>query len=616
LLDTYDNIEFDAIEYLATSGGLGTPESDARMTYYGSNGLPHTLFNGGNLMVGGGTNLIDGSVFGAVVNKMLPDATPLKMSISSFSFDGASAGVTLDLELEGDLPNVANKKLRVAILEDDLIYSGTHYHNVLRKMLPDQSLSISSDGETQQISINFTADASWVVENTRLVAFVQDDTSKEIIQSCNSRPIPDYSSRFYVLGERIQVENGVVEFEECALFNTGNLADTYDISLDTSELPAQWSASFSYEGSDYTSLSIALDPETRAKFHVTIDAATIAGGQVTLVFHSQSGVAADRRITFQVISPDVKVLLVDDDGGQNYDSLYFEPALETTGKSHATWNRSSSGVSAEALANFDAVVWQCGWDFPTVDADDRAAISAYLDGGGNLFITGQDIGWELDDAGGASLDWYHDYLHANYIADDTNMLSLTGVTDDPITDGLSFSIAGGDGAGNQDYPSDIDPRDASASVVLTYDANRNGGIKVDTGVYKVVYLSFGYEGISNAGDRADLMQGIINWFLPGAVAVGDNLPGSMALLGNVPNPFNPMTEISFSLASEQTVKLGVYDIKGHLVRELNPGNLTAGQHSVTWDGADHAGRSLPSGTYFCRILGEGKSDAVKMMLVR
>jgi len=616
MLDSYDSIEFDTIEYLATSGGLGCPDSDARITYYGNNGLPHTLFNGGNMMVGGSTDMIDGSVFHPVVQSMLDDATPLKMSISSFSFDGQGAHVTVELELEGDLPNSATTKLRVAILEDDLTYSSTRYDNVLRDMLPDQALTINASGETQQISISFTANPAWEVANLRLLAFVQDDSNREVVQSCNTRPTPEYSSRYYVLGERIQIDNGIVVFGESALFNTGTMADTYDISLETSELPELWTASFSHGGSDYTSLSLPLDPDDRALFNVTIDAATVAGGEVTLVFHSQSGQAADRRISYKVISPDVKILLVDDDGGQDYESLYFEPALDTTGKSHATWNRSAAGLTSSVLANFPVVVWQCGWDFPTVDADDRAALAAYLDGGGNLFITGQDIGWELDDEGGAARIWYNNYLHADYIADDTNMLSLQGVAGDPITDGLSLSISGGDGAGNQQYPSDIDPRDGDSSVILTYDASRNGGIKADTGDYKVVYLAFGYEAISNAADRAALMQGIVEWFIPGASPVEDQLPLAMKLHGNVPNPFNPMTEISFSLASEQNVKLGVYDIKGHLVRELNPGTLTAGQHSVFWDGVDGAGRGLPSGTYFCRILGSQDAGSVKMMLVR
>ena len=119
------------------------------------------------------------------------------------------------------------------------------------------------------------------------------------------------------LGKRIVIDNGPVVFGESGLFNTGALTDTYDISLDTSGLPEGWNASFSHNGSVQTDLTLTLIPDERALFNVTIDAATAAEGEVVLVFHSQSGQATDRRIVYKVISPDVKILLVDDDGGQD-----------------------------------------------------------------------------------------------------------------------------------------------------------------------------------------------------------------------------------------------------------------------------------------------------------
>ena len=106
------------------------------------------------------------------------------------------------------------------------------------------------------------------------------------------------------------------------------------------------------------------------------------------------------------------------------------------------------------------MVWQCGVSYPTLDEDDRDALSGYLDGGGKLFLTGQDIGWDVHENGAEAIDWYEGYLHADYINDDTNLLTLSGVAGDPITYDLTLQISGGDGADNQEYPSDIDPIDA------------------------------------------------------------------------------------------------------------------------------------------------------------
>jgi hypothetical protein len=112
------------------------------------------------------------------------------------------------------------------------------------------------------------------------------------------------------------------------------------------------------------------------------------------------------------------------------------------------------------------------------------------------------------------------------------------------------------------------------------------------------------------------MQNIINWLVPGESAVGDGLPVPLALHGNVPNPFNPLTHIKFSVGDPARVKLGVYDVKGRLVRTLSDGLRGSGEHDVVWDGLDGAGRSLPSGTYFGRVEVGEQTESVKMMLVR
>ena len=64
----------------------------------------------------------------------------------------------------------------------------------------------------------------------------------------------------------------------------------------------------------------------------------------------------------------------------------------------------------------------------------------------------------------------------------------------------------------------------------------------------------------------------------------------------VPNPFNPITRIPYSLASDGRVRLSVYDSAGRLVERLIEGERPAGHHSARWDA-----RGRPSGVYFCRL---------------
>ncbi len=80
--------------------------------------------------------------------------------------------------------------------------------------------------------------------------------------------------------------------------------------------------------------------------------------------------------------------------------------------------------------------------------------------------------------------------------------------------------------------------------------------------------------------------------------------GAARLLPNVPNPFNPSTELRFELDMAGSVELNVYDARGHLVRSLVAGNFAAGSHGVIWDGTDRAGRQVASGVYQVRLVTE------------
>ncbi len=83
-----------------------------------------------------------------------------------------------------------------------------------------------------------------------------------------------------------------------------------------------------------------------------------------------------------------------------------------------------------------------------------------------------------------------------------------------------------------------------------------------------------------------------------------------------PNPFNPRVEIALALAQPAHVSLTVIDLAGRLLRELQVGDLPAGDHAFTWDGTDRAGRGLASGTYFYRVVAESESRVGKLVLVR
>ena len=81
------------------------------------------------------------------------------------------------------------------------------------------------------------------------------------------------------------------------------------------------------------------------------------------------------------------------------------------------------------------------------------------------------------------------------------------------------------------------------------------------------------------------------------------LPGSFALSGAFPNPFNGVTTIQFfgDPAKLAVTTIGIYNILGQLVTELGVGETgVSGEGSIQWDGRDSNGFSVSSGVYFAR----------------
>jgi hypothetical protein len=187
-------------------------------------------------------------------------------------------------------------------------------------------------------------------------------------------------------------------------------------------------------------------------------------------------------------------------------------------------------VTANLLQNYEAVVYHFspyeffsdisyqGHFYPISTSDfnlnERNEIAGYLNGNGNLFISGQAIGWALWSYDPDSW-WYNNYLHADWYTEDTGIHALSG-DPGPIGNGISFNLYTGTGAPytGQQRPDGMRFRApwATNSFVYTGGDFYTGMLKADTGDYKVVYSAFPFEAIDDQGDRNEIMDRIMNWF--------------------------------------------------------------------------------------------------------
>ena len=81
-----------------------------------------------------------------------------------------------------------------------------------------------------------------------------------------------------------------------------------------------------------------------------------------------------------------------------------------------------------------------------------------------------------------------------------------------------------------------------------------------------------------------------------------------------PNPFNPLSRITVSMASRGQARLSVYDVRGRLVRSLVSRVLSEGSHPFTWDARDASGRRVPAGLYVYRLEAGARVFSLKTIL--
>jgi len=94
---------------------------------------------------------------------------------------------------------------------------------------------------------------------------------------------------------------------------------------------------------------------------------------------------------------------------------------------------------------------------------------------------------------------------------------------------------------------------------------------------------------------------------------------SVRLIGNLPNPFESRTLISYEVrrgSGSSRISLFVYDANGRLVRTLVGGVPIPGIHAILWDGLDTEGDESPSGTYYYRLGGAEQAASGRMVLIR
>ena len=142
---------------------------------------PLVIFDGGRFVVGATTVNATKANYRTEIEHRRAVMSPVSLSLDGDISGGrGSVAVTVDVhDALGSGPNV----LRIVVIEDGIVAGSDHFDFVARDILNEEPLAVSAAGESVVVLRDFTVDAEWNVENMDVIAFVQDDSTLEIIQA-------------------------------------------------------------------------------------------------------------------------------------------------------------------------------------------------------------------------------------------------------------------------------------------------------------------------------------------------------------------------------------------------------------------------------------------------
>jgi hypothetical protein len=608
------------------------------MQYYVANtSTPQGCVDGGNWMLG--SNQISVTNLTNYANNRLAIPSPYEIKVAG---DLSNNSVTVQVKTISTPPTGTNS-LRVAVIEKEYDWPSapgsngqTHFEGCLLDMLPNpQGTPITiAVGDSQTFTFNYNVTQvnfhppSSLETLLAVVAFVQNDVTKEVQQTkFVEMGIPNGATKGGAL-----IQNNDTAILRGFAFNNSNSPIDIDLGIN-GNIPSGWNVSAQTE----TGTLIPINSGTQ---NLTLQSSDTLYYDITVAPQGNSGgiiLVADMSLTsnpnlssstnFSVATNDVDLLVVDDDGGNPYES-YIIQELNKTSVNYGVLSINSA---------IGTIIWNCALAEPTLDEQDRMTLSDFLDNGGLLYLNGVDIAYELADPASpyyttSSLDFFTNYLHSAYVMRSPTFLHATGIPNDPISGGISnIYLTGGTGAGTvtaEKKPNEINAADPDAApcFALLGAASRYCGVRAvhntGSGSGGVVFTTFGFETIADSTKRDILAHNILQW-LDQITGIENGEPLTTAdrfeLKANYPNPFNPGTTISYLLpiiSGDQNVSLVIFNQLGQKVRTLMNEIQGPGRHQISWNGLDDNGFHVASGVYFYQLKYGDYTATRKMLLVR
>ncbi len=323
----------------------------------------------------------------------------------------------------------------------------------------------------------------------------------------------------------------------------------------------------------------------------------------------------------------------------DFNTSYFIPMFVSDSLNIASAEDGAVGRGEISPNDYDVVAWfvgDGGGPNKSFTTEQQLVIQNYLENGGNLIVSGSEIGLDLATQFEYSQEsdsaFFRDYLKSEFVYNGNSQMDIASGQPESVFGGVEISLGQ---IYQQNYPDDVQPVDG-AEPVLVYNSIREADVPRVAGVgYKgkfgestldggLIYLSFALETESNMIRRKEFMTAALKYF-DVVTSFEDSeettIPENFVVHQNYPNPFNPVTTISFEMPSASLVTVEIFNILGQRVTMLIDEKLSAGKHSLKWDASGNSA-SVSSGVYYARLsvnkTGSGISQVktIKMLLLK
>lgn len=487
----------------------------------------------------------------------------------------------------------------------------------------------AATGSSVSFNYTYTIDPNWIAANIKVVSFLQNTVTKEVL---NVGTVGDPIINYSLSSPSTDISNvaaGVATSFNLTTGNTGNANEDFIYTL-TSDAPGDWTSNFSIGGNTYTSTD-TITSTAGSSSAITINVtpgATRGVATYTLTVSSASNSTSPSMSKKVYVISGVTDLIVNNSGyvgdgttagsAVNWGSIYTNGLMAANNQGYASTDDIvlQKAIANSAFTGVNNVYYNAGWTFPGITDDVAIALQDFMDNGGNLFISGQDLGWEINDSTTSTFvtqikkSFYKNYLHANYIADGTTTnSSLTAQPTDAIFPDMANAQINNYYGGAYFYPDQINTADTLAKVIFKYATSaRIGGIRAQTAIYKMVYIAPGME-MLNPTNSNEILKRAHDWFYgyQGSTSI-DEIGNILAGMGqNYPNPSAGFTSIALENI-DQNMNFELIDITGKLVFSKQ---ISKGTNRL-----DLSTEEYKAGKYIYRLTDAKGNSITKSMMIK